>query len=308
MAANPELSSPKPLGTKCYAFARLVPYANIAPFYLLFLIFGLFPIAFSAVLAFSHWDGLGDITFIGWANFAKLLHDDTFWLALKNTLIIWGVGTFPMLAGALVLAYFISLKFIKHRRLLEVLFFLPNVTSIVAITLLFGLIFSNVNGLANNILSWFGIAPIAWLKTPLWLQLVIASVNMWQYLGYNMLLYLTGITKIPKSLFEVAALAGTSRWQTFRFVIIPQLRPIILFTLIMSTIGGLQVFTEAQVLAPNASAEGGALTVVYYLYTSAFQDHQYGYGAAIAWALVMIILFFSGLNWLVNHKLGGHKA
>lgn len=292
---------------KKFDFDRVSPYLYIAPFYILFLIFGLFPILFSGVLAFSKWDGIGALQFVGFENISRLLQDTEFILAVKNTLIIWILGTLPMLFTALVVAFLINLKFIKHKEFLKTVFFLPNITSVVAVTILFGLIFSNLDGLANGLLGVFGLEPIDWLKTPFWVRIVIASINIWQYLGYNMIIYLTGIIKIPKDYYEAAVIDGASNMQIFWNITIPQLKPIILFTVMMSTIGGLQVFSEAQVLVPQgATAEGGAMTIVYYLYNTAFGQNQYGYGSTIAWALVIIILLFSLLNWyLTTYRIKG---
>lgn len=282
---------------------KLTPYISIAPFYILFLIFGLFPVLFSVYLAFGKWDGIGQIQLIGFDNFARLINDMDFWLSIKNTLIIWALGTFPMLFLALILAFTLNLKFIKHKELLKAIFFLPNITSVVAITILFGLIFSNLDGLANGLLKMVGMQPINWLTSPTWVRVVIASVNIWQYLGYNMIIYLTGIVRIPNDYYEAARIDGATNRQIFFHITIPQLKPIILFTLMMSTIGGLQVFSEAQVLVPSgATPQGGAMTIVYYLYNTAFTNHQFGYGSTIAWGLVAVILFFSLINWYITSK------
>ncbi|MBF0818691.1 carbohydrate ABC transporter permease [Streptococcus acidominimus] len=286
---------------------KYAPYLFISPFYILFLIFGLFPIIFAGILAFHKWDGLGEMRFVGWGNFIRLLHDTDFYLSVKNTLIIWVVGTFPMLFLALVLAFMLNLKFVKHKEWLKAIFFLPNVTSVVAVTILFGLIFSNLDGLANSLLQFLGLSPIKWVTSTFWVRIVIALINIWMYLGYNTIIYLTGITKIPKDYYEAAIMDGATNFQIFRYITIPQLKPIILFTVMMSTIGGLQVFSEAQVLVPQgATPEGGAMTIVYYLYHAAFSNNDYGYGSALAWALVIIIMIFSLLNWyLTTYRIKG---
>ncbi|MCQ9211767.1 MULTISPECIES: carbohydrate ABC transporter permease [unclassified Streptococcus] len=286
---------------------RYVPYLFISPFYILFLIFGLFPIIFAGILAFNKWDGLGEMRFVGWGNFIRLIHDADFYLSVKNTLVIWAVGTFPMLLIALVLAFMINLKFVKHKELVKAIFFLPNITSVVAVTILFGLIFSNLDGLANSLLQYIGLSPIKWVASTFWVRIVIALINIWMYLGYNTIIYLTGITKIPNDYYEAAIMDGATHFQIFRHITIPQLKPIILFTVMMSTIGGLQVFSEAQVLVPQgATPEGGAMTIVYYLYNTAFSNNDYGYGSAIAWALVIIIILFSLVNWyLTTYRIKG---
>jgi len=286
---------------------KVTPYLFISPFYILFLIFGLFPIIFSGILAFSQWDGIGDVQFTGLENFKKLMGDVDFWLSIKNTLIIWVIQTVPMLVIALVLAFLINLQFVKHKEFFKTTFFLPYVTSVVAVTILFGLIFSNQSGLINAVLEMFGKQPIAFIDSPFWVRIVIALVGMWQYLGYNMIIYYSGLQKIPADYYEAAIIDGASKYQLFTKITVPLLKPIILFTVIMSTIGGLQVFAEAQVLVPtNATAEGGSLTIVYYIYQTAFLQNRYGYGSTITWGLVVIILIISLINWyLTSYRIKG---
>lgn len=289
-------------------FEKITPYIYISPFYILFILFSLFPLVFSIMLALGSWDGIGAIEYVGMANFQRLIHDLNFWRSLLNTFIIWFLGTFPMLFMALVLAFLVNQSFVKFKDILRTIFFLPNVTSVVAITILFGIIFANYGGLANGILEFLGFESINWLQSPFWVRIIIASINIWMYLGYNMIIYLTGIINIPDELYEAAALDGATSWQMFRHITIPQLKPIILFTVIMSTIGGLQVFTEAQVLVPQgATPEGGAVTVMYYMYQNAFSNNQYGYGSAIAWAMAFVILIVTVLNTYLTSKMEGSK-
>lgn len=296
-------AAPKQRRRARFSLEKATPYLAIAPFYLLFLVFGLFPILFSGYLALSKWDGIGQIQFTGWTNLQRLAQDTDFWLSLKNTVLIWALGTFPMLFLALVLAFMLSLKMFKHKEALKALLFLPNITSVVAITILFGLIFSNLDGLANGLLHLVGLKSINWLTSPNWVRVVIASVNIWQYTGYNMIIYLTGIARISKDYNEAAQMDGANNRQIFWKITVPQLKPIILFTVMMSTIGGLQVFSEAQVLVPSgATPQGGAMTIVYYLYNTAFTNHQFGYGSTIAWGLVALIVLFSALNWYITTK------
>ncbi|UUX35277.1 carbohydrate ABC transporter permease [Fundicoccus culcitae] len=289
-------------------FEKSTPYLYISPFYILFIMFSLFPLIFSVVLALGKWDGIGEITYVGLANFRRLVQDLNFWRSLKNTIIIWFLGTFPMLFLSLIYAFLINQKFVKFKNALRTILFLPNVTSVVAITILFGIIFANFGGLANGLLEFFGFDSINWLQSPFWVRIIIALINIWMYMGYNMIIYLTGIINIPDELYEAASLDGASSWQMFRNITIPQLKPIIFFTVIMSTIGGLQVFTEAQVLVPTgATPEGGAVTVMYYMYQNAFTNNQYGYGSAIAWAMALVIVIISAINSYLTSRMEGNK-
>lgn len=282
---------------------KATPYIFISPFYILFIIFGLFPIIFSAVLALNKWDGIGEMEFVGLQNFTRLIQDVEFWLSVYNTLIIWILGTVPMILLALIFAFLINLTIIKYKNFFRTTMFMPYVTSVVAVTILFGLVFSSSSGLANGLLQFFGYERIDFINDPFWVKLVIASVNIWQYTGYNMIIFFTGLQRIPKDYYEAAIIDGASNYQIFTKITIPLIKPIILFVVMMSTIGGIQIFTEAQVLVPtNATAEGGSLTVVYYMYKTAFEQSNYGYGATISWGLVAIIILFSILNWYLTTK------
>ncbi|ASN04315.1 carbohydrate ABC transporter permease [Virgibacillus necropolis] len=284
-------------------FDKITPYIFISPFYILFVVFGLFPIIFSAILAFNKWDGIGDMEFVGMQNFNRLIQDSEFWLSVYNTLIIWIIGTAPMILAALVIAFLINLKIIKYKNFYRTTMFMPYVTSVVAVTILFGLVFSSSSGLANGLLQFLGFERIDFINDPFWVKLVIASVNIWQYIGYNMIIFFTGLQRIPKDYYEAAIIDGASNYQIFSKITIPIIKPIILFVVMMSTIGGIQIFTEAQVLVPtNATAEGGSLTVVYYMYKIAFERSNYGYGATVSWGLVAIIIMFSILNWYLTTK------
>ena len=278
-------------------------YLAISPFYLVFAVFSLFPVFFSLFLAFQHWDGLSDMRYVGFQQFGFLLKDPVFWLSVRNTLVIWVLSTVPTLFGALVLAALVhSVK--RFKGFYRIALFLPNVTSIVAVTIFFGAVFSNNFGLVNAILATVGIAPVAWLSNPWLIKVVIALLMTWMWTGYNMIIYLAGLQAIPPEVHEAARIDGAGPVRAFFSVTLPMLRPIILFTVVISTINGLQSFSEPQVLfgtnAANASLGGpgqAGLTTLLYFYQEAFMNNDYGYGAAIVWAFFVLILVLVALNW-----------
>ncbi|WP_305919226.1 carbohydrate ABC transporter permease [Nonomuraea turcica] len=296
------------------AWRRYWPqYLSISPFFLLFTVFMLVPVLFSLFLAFHKWDGLGEMEFVGPRNFELLMQDGRFWLALQNTFLIWFMSTIPMLFLALVVANMLN-SAVRFAGFYRIAYFVPNVTSVVAVTIFFGSVFSTNFGLINAILQGLSASPVPWLVNEWTIKIVIAAIIGWQWTGYNAIIYLAGLQAIPSELYEAAKIDGAGPVQLFFRVTIPMLRPIILFTVVVSTINGMQIFTEPQVLfginsANNASSggPGGAgLTAILYFYREAFNNNDYGYGAAIAWAVFVVILLFTAINWrLVQRRERG---
>jgi cellobiose transport system permease protein len=282
-------------------------YLAISPFYVLFAAFGLVPVLFSFYLAFQRWDGIGDMQFVGLDNFRYLIKDDTFWLSLWNTLVIWVISTVPTLSLALVLAVLIH-SVARMKGFYRMAFFIPNITSTVAIAIFFGALFATNFGLINALLHWVGLPMVSWLHNTWGMKIVIAVLTIWQWTGYNAIIYLAGLSTISSDLYEQARVDGAGPVQIFFRITIPLLRPIILFTIVISTVGGLQTFTEPQVLVGTGGGPGqGALTMVLYFYNQAFTHNDYGYGAAIAVAVFFVVTTVTILNWrLVERgRMGG---
>ncbi|HEY6739366.1 MAG TPA: sugar ABC transporter permease [Actinopolymorphaceae bacterium] len=272
-------------------------YVAISPFYILFAIFGVFPILFSFYLSFQNWDGIGAMQFVGLAQYKFMLTDPNFYKSIVNTFTIWIISTIPMLCLALVIAFMLNQN-IRFKSAYRLAYFIPNVTSIVAIAIIFGSIFSNQFGLINAALQGLGLGTVEWLTAPWGIKIAIAAMVIWRWTGYNAIIYLAGLQAIPTELYEAARVDGASWIQVFFRITIPMMRPIILFTVITSTIGGMQLFTEPQVLLGNSGGPGNeGLTMVLYLYQQAFDNNQFGYGAAIGWALFVIMILFSIINW-----------
>jgi cellobiose transport system permease protein len=285
-------------------------YLAISPFYVLFAVFGLFPMLFSLYLAFQRWDGFGDMEYVGLANFKYLVEDDTFWQSLRNTVIIWLLSTVPMLCLALVIAAMLN-SAVRFRGFYRVAYFVPNVTSLVAMALFFAAIFASNFGLVNAVLHWLHLPEVRWLSDPWGLKIAIATVGTWQWTGYNAIIYLAGLQAIPGELYEAAKVDGAGPVQSFFRITLPMLRPVILFTVIVSTVGGMQTFTEPQVMIPgnNTTPNTGGpgqegLTMVLYFYHQAFDNNDFGYAAAIAWVVFLIILLFAVINWRLVQRRG----
>lgn len=281
-------------------------YVAISPYYLLFAFFGLFPIGFSAYLAFHRWDGLSPVTFAGFDQFRFLLVDTTFRLAVVNTLIIWVLSTVPMLLMSLMLASLLN-SVRRFKSFYQIVLFLPSVTSIVAIAIFFIAIFNNDYGVLNSLFTAIGLPTIQWFSGYWSIKILISLLLTWQWVGYNAIIYYAGLQAIPSDVYEAAKVDGSGALSTLWFITMPLLRPVILFTVIISTITGMQTFTEPQVLfgantAGNGAAGGpgqAGLTMVLYFYQQAFVNNNYGYGAALAYAIFLIVAIFALINWRI---------
>ncbi|WP_277678770.1 carbohydrate ABC transporter permease [Gracilibacillus dipsosauri] len=279
-------------------------YLYISPFFILFAIFGLFPILFSFYLGFQKWNGLGEMEFVGLQNFQWILTDKVFWVSLSNTLIMWILGTIPQLIIGIILAYALNSALIKFQGFFRVSVFMPYVTSTVAVAIVFGVMFNSQEfGLMNVILSWFGQDPVSWSTSWWGVKIAISSMVFWRWVGYNTIIYLAGLQAIPHELYEAAQIDGATVRQKIQYITIPMLRPIIILTVFTSTIGALQLFTEPLIFLGRTYREEG-ISVVLYLYREAFANLSFGPASAAAIILFIIIILLSSVNVWIANRLG----
>ena len=322
MLASPKSSSaarpPRRAGGWAEFQRRYAPYIFISPFFVLFFIFGLFPILFNAYLSFQEWQpgtGLGDMKFVGWRNYTDNLTDPTFWQSLKNTGILAVLSGLPQHLLAIPLAFAVYGGLKKLQNLVTAVYFLPYITSIVAISVIFFTLFSWQYGVINAALNALhnvpligGLFPaekINWLGQKEYVQPSIALVVIWRYTGWNMLLYLSGLQAIPKELYEAASVDGATGWQSFRFITLPLLRPIMFVAVTLSLIGGLQLFEEPFILTNGTGGAGQAgLTTIMYMYRTYASYSDAGVAAAMSWLLFLVI----GALTLVNNRLFGRSG
>ena len=289
-------------------YENRVAYAYIAPFYVLFLVFNLFPMVFGFALSFFRWDGLSDMHFIGVQNYGNLLKDPLFWKALQNTLFIGIIAHIPILLGGLVLAYILNSRLVRGENIFKTIYFMPMVTSAVAVTVIFSSMFGYNYGVINYFLSLFGEQPINWLGGDgSLIKVAVIVMFSWKWIGWNMVIYLAGMQGISNDIYEAASIDGATHVDVIFKILIPLLKPIILFTLIQSTIGMFNLFTEPFVLTGNSWTGGtnnGALTLMIYLLNKAPQGgNLYGYASAVAYVItLMIILISTGLNKVTEEK------
>ncbi len=290
--------------------SRWAPYVLVSPFLILFAVFGLFPLAFSGWLAFQSWEptsGIEAMQFVGFDNFVFALTDGWFWKSLWNTLWLALASGLPQHLVALPLAVFLHQAFGRWRGLFSVAYFLPYITSTVAIAMLAGSLFSTDYGLINQALhAAFGIDNIHWMRSPDAIKPAVAMVVFWRYVGFNLVLYLAALQTIPHDLYQAARLDGAGPWQQFLRITLPGLKPMILFGVTLSIIGGLQLFEEPFILTNGkGGADQQAMTVGIYLYRLAFDFSDFGGASALAWLMFGLIAL---LTWLTNKAFADRQV
>jgi cellobiose transport system permease protein len=289
------------------------PYLYVAPFFVIFVCFLLYPMIYTLYVSTRNWAlGSQESTGVGLANFTELWHDHQFWNSVVNTFGIFAISTIPQLLLALWLANLLN-KRIRSRTLLRMGVIIPIVTSTVVIGLVFNQLFSRDFGMINWLLHQFGVGkPIDW-KADKWSSwLALATMINWRWTGYNALIYLAAMQSFPKDIYESASLDGASSWLQFWRITVPLLRPTIIFTVIISTIGGLQLFGEPMTFGTGANSfSGGTLhqyqTVTMYLWEIMFSRYRLGYAGAVAWVLFLLILVTSVINFLIVRRLNAEK-
>lgn len=276
-------------------------YLFIAPFFVIFVVFQLFPITATFFVSLHRWPALGSASFTGFRNFGLLLTDPTFWKSVGNTFSIWFLSTVPMLFFALILAVFLDSTVLRARGFFRLASFIPNVTSTVAVGIVFAVIFGHRYGILNHLLAQFGFERVNWQGSYFGTHVAIAVMVMWRWTGYNAIIYLAGLQSLPGELYEVARIDGAGQIRQFFSITIPLLRPIMVFTVILSTIGGMQLFAEPLIFGTGSQSQG--LTLTLYLYQEAFGRFSFGYASGIAWMLFIIIVLFSLFNLFIMRRI-----
>lgn len=279
---------------------RWTAYSFIAPNFLGFFIFTLIPVVFSFVLAFMSWDSFSAPKFVGLGNFQAMLHDTTFWISLKNT-FLYTIGVVPAtLVISLGLAILLNKK-IKGVKFFRTAFFFPYVTSLVAIAVVWNMLFHPTMGPINQFLRHFITNPPGWATSSQWALTAIIIVSIWRFMGYYMILYLAGLQSVPQELYEAAEMDGAGKWKQFTNVTLPSLRPTTFFVTIMLVINCFKVFDLVQVMTDGGP--GRATNVlVYDIYEEAFVNFKFGYASAIALVLFVIVLGITIIQFMWNQK------
>jgi len=274
-------------------------YTFISPFYILFAIFGLYPMLLSLYLSFTRWKGVGSIEFAGLVNFGLILKDKVFWQSMTNGIILFFLYVPIMLFLALALAVILNSGRVKGFRLFRTLIFLPFITNMVAAGYAFRILLEKQNGLLNVLLKYAGLSPIPWLEDVWWARISLSLLIVWAWLGYNMVIMLAGLQTIPRDLTEAALIDGASPIQAFFRVIIPLMRPVILFCMITSTIGSFGLFTEVSTLTRGGPVNA-TMTPLIRIYGVAFGSYQFGYASALAYTFFALIFVLTIIQFRLN--------
>jgi cellobiose transport system permease protein len=284
---------------------RFSPYVFISPFFILFGLVGLFPLLYTGWVSVHAWDLIGgEVGWAGFDNFAFILQQRQFWVALRNTVSIFLISAVPQLIAATAIAAALDSN-LRNKTFWRMSVLLPFVVMPVAVTLIFGSMFGERYGLVNRTLAEMAIGPVRWHTDPLASHIAIATMVNFRWTGYNALILLAGMQAIPRDLYEAATIDGASWLQRFFRVTIPQLRPTMVFVVITATIGGLQIFDEPRLYDQNGL--GGEdqqwMTLTIYLYKLGWTQLNFGRAAAVAWLLFLLIVAIGLINLAITRRI-----
>jgi len=296
-----ETIKPRPTSLWQQAKKSRWAYAFISPFYILFAIFGLYPMALSIYLSFTRWKGVGPMEFAGLINYGLVLKDKVFWQSMANGVILFFLYVPVMLFLALVLAVILNSGRVKGFRFFRTLIFLPFITNMVAAGFTFRILLEKQNGLFNMVLGYLGLPGVPWLENTWWARISLSLLIIWAWLGYNMVIMLAGLQTIPRDLTEAAQVDGASPMQAFFRITVPLMRPVILFCLITSTIGSFGLFTEVSTLT-RGGPMNATITPLIRIYGLAFTSYQFGYASAVAYTFFALIFILTIIQFRMNRE------
>jgi lactose/L-arabinose transport system permease protein len=280
-------------------------YIFIFPYVLFTLAFMLFPLVFSFYISFFDWSGMKGGHWVGFHNYTYLFQDALFLKSLYNTFFI-GLIHIPIeICLAILFAVFLNSSWLRMRKLFRAALFLPSVTSLVVVAMVFFILLDKNFGPMNVILDWFGLGPIDWLSSEKWSKISIIMLLLWRWTGYVSIIMLAGLQSIPEQLYEAAKIDGAGEVKSFFLITLPMLKPVILFALVMATIGNFAVFSEPYILT-GGGPNNSSLTTGLYLYQQGFAYFHFGTASAIAYVIVLITAIFSMIQfkWLANSSGG----
>ncbi|MCU6793190.1 sugar ABC transporter permease [Paenibacillus sp. WQ 127069] len=269
-----------------------------------YLLFRFIPIVFSLVLSFCDWNlisGLKGIRFVGLDNFAELLHDQWFISSLMNTFYFAFVSV-PISIGLSLLVAVIVNQSVYGKGLIRLLLYSPHISSMVAISVIWAILYSPSFGPINMFLKSIGISnPPGWISSSTWAMPSLIIMSIWQSIGYNMVIMLAGLQGIPKDYYEAAEVDGANLFQKFKIITIPLMSPTLFFVMITSVIGSFQIFAQVNIMTQGGPGTSTSV-LVYYIYNVAFNYNRMGYANSIAWVLFVIILVLTLWQWRQQKK------
>ena len=272
------------------------------PFLITFLIFQLYPILYSLYLSFTYQENSRTFVFTGLDNYQDLLHDAVFWKSVANTWKIWLMCFIPQLVSSLLLAVLLTQYRIRRAGFFRAVFYLPNLVTAASVGVLFAALFDWQTGSVNSILQSLGFIEekVNWMGSPAVAQCLTSFIQWWMWFGYSSILLTAGITAISQEIIDASVVDGASNSQRLFRITLPLLKPTMLYVLVTSLIGGMQIFDIPMTLTKgDGEPQKSLMTMVLYLYNMAFKNKDYSYGATISYGLFIIILLFSILFFKV---------
>lgn len=280
---------------------KATPYLFLTPFLILFLVFMVYPIFYALVISFMKYKA-GNFDPVGWSNYAYLVGDPLFKKAIWNTVVILLFQVPIMIGLALVMACILNSKTLRCKGFFRLCIFLPILIDTVSYSIEFSLLFNNKDtGLVNTFLNFIGVGSRLWMNDGSLAKAVIVAAVTWRWVGYNMVILLSGLQSIPKELYEAAEIDGAKRWDTFRYVTIPGVWPVLIFAVILAVNGTLQLFTEPYLIT-NGGPLNQTMTIVQYLYNMGFKKFNYGVASAGAYMLAIAIGILTFLQLKVSRR------
>ncbi|MBP1904224.1 multiple sugar transport system permease protein [Paenibacillus turicensis] len=289
-----------------YRKERIYGYLFILPPVLGLLIFTLFPVVYSFYGSLTDWDGLGSMNFVGFDNFKDVFSDELFYKAAFNT-VFYMIGIPIGIVLALLLALGLNRK-IPGTTTFRVIYYIPVISSLAAISILWNWAYNGDYGLVNQFLALFGIDGPNWLMNKHSIKPAIILMTVWKGLGYTMLLYLAALQSVPKTYYEAAELDGASGFKAFRHITWPMVKPVTFFIVVTNIIGGSQIFTEINIMTPKGGTEFSSASVVFYIWDKAFGNLQMGYASAMAVVLGLFIFVVTLIQFRMNEKSSSDLA
>lgn len=279
-------------------------YFFLAPALSAIFIFFFIPVIAAFIISFTDLDiyslnNLSNTRFVGFANYLNLFKDPLFWTALKNTFYFVLAAGPLSIAVSLGAALLLNSRLVKFKGLFRLTYFIPVVTTLVAVAIVWRFIYHPRFGLLNYLLNFVGINPIDWLGDPNWAMPAIILMSIWKNFGYNMIIFIAGLQNIPEYLYEAAVMEGANSWQKFKSITLPMLAPTTLFISIITMIGFFQLFAEPYVMTQGGPLNK-TLSIVLYMYQEGFRWWNMGYSAAIAFVLFFIIFIGTIIQFKVR--------
>ena len=269
-----------------------IDYLFISPFFIIYAFFHLFPLGWAFYLSFQRWSGFGDMKFVGFDNYRAVITESVSRAAFANTLVFTAVLVPTGVLLALVFAVLLNQPDLRFRGIFRTIYFLPYVTSSVIVAIVFQEFFDKEYGWANALLRVLNVEIVPWLSDGGWAKVVIIFLAHWQGLGYNILIVLGGLQGIDREIYEAASIDGSGRWSTFWRITTPLMRPILLFIMIIGTIGVLNLFNQPYILT-KGGPQNSTLTLTLRLYQLAFGNTRYGDGAALGFLIGLLIVIIT---------------